>query len=54
MLQHIIAIAGLALLCAGWVCLQRLVHRLDPDDPGLDRRCGACGCPPEQRTRCGK
>lgn len=48
MLQELIAIVGLALLCAGWVCVQRMVQKVDPQNPGLDRKCGACGCSTEQ------
>lgn len=54
MLHHVIAIASLALLCAGWLWVQRLVQRVDPDNPGLKRGCGACGCSEEERAGCEK
>ncbi|MCP3962929.1 MAG: hypothetical protein GY719_34250 [bacterium] len=45
MLGHLIAIAGLALLCGAWVLVQRWIGRRDPQAPGVEGRCGNCGVP---------
>jgi hypothetical protein len=39
---HLVAILGLALLCALWVLFQRWVGRVDPD--GRNQEIGCSGC----------
>lgn len=41
MIVHLLAIIGLALLCAGWYLVQRFVAKHDPTQPGVE---GSCGC----------
>ena len=51
-MSQVIAIAALALGCAGWVLVQRFVARHDPEQPGVEGgdgegcasgSCGSCG-----------
>ncbi|MCC6672656.1 MAG: hypothetical protein IT458_16445 [Planctomycetes bacterium] len=56
MLRHLIAILGLALLCALWLWVQRWVARRDPAAGRRLSRCGVCACgggecAEEQRAR---
>jgi hypothetical protein len=51
MLYDILAVLGLALLCAGWIWLQQVIQKADPENPGLDRKCGDCGCS-DKKERC--
>jgi len=46
MLQHVVAILGLAVLCAAWVLLQRWVGKGAPPAAGEQnhRGCGCGGC----------
>jgi hypothetical protein len=37
------AVAGLGILCGGWVVLQRWIAHHDPGQPGVEDRCGSCG-----------
>ncbi len=36
-------VVGMAVLGAGWVVVQRVFMKLDPDQPGVEDRCGSCG-----------
>ncbi|MBU1702567.1 MAG: hypothetical protein KJ970_07115 [Candidatus Eisenbacteria bacterium] len=40
---HILAIIGLAVLCSGWIIVQRFISRHDPEAPTIERNCGCCG-----------
>ena len=44
MLNHLLAIAGFALLCGGWVLLQRWITRAEPGIKGPESGCGSCSC----------
>ncbi|MBD3334915.1 MAG: hypothetical protein GF355_05315 [Candidatus Eisenbacteria bacterium] len=48
MYVHILAVVGLGVLCAGWVAVQHWFAGRDPDQPGVEDRCGSCG------TKCTK
>lgn len=41
---HLIAIAGLAVLCAAWVGLELWLRHLDPAGGARGEHCGGCGC----------
>ncbi len=48
-------VLGAGLLCAGWVVVQQVVARLDPEQPGVEGKCHSCGpsddgIPMETRT----
>ncbi len=46
MLGHLLAVAGLALLCGAWVLIQRWIARRDPAAPTVESYgCGG-GCSP--------
>lgn len=36
-------VLGAGLLCAGWVVVQQVVARLDPEQPGVEGKCHSCG-----------
>lgn len=44
MWTHLIAVLGLALVCAGWIALQRWIARRHPELPGIVRPCAGCVC----------
>jgi hypothetical protein len=44
----VVAVAGVALLCAAWAVVQRFVARSDPGQPGVEGKCAGCG----SRDRC--
>lgn len=37
------AVLGLGVLCGVWVLVQRWVSRHDPEQPGVEGKCGSCG-----------
>lgn len=41
----LVAIVGLALVCAAWIALQRWIAQLDPEIPGIKRSCSGCSVP---------
>ncbi|HEX9733474.1 MAG TPA: hypothetical protein VGG06_16000 [Thermoanaerobaculia bacterium] len=41
MVAHLLAIAGLAVLCGAWVLVRRWVARRDPEAPNVESR-GGC------------
>lgn len=41
---YVLAIFGLGLLCGGWVVLQRLVARDDPQAGSRRGGCASCSC----------
>jgi hypothetical protein len=43
MLVEVIAVAGLAALCASWVVVQRWFSKHDPGAPGVEGPCAGCG-----------
>jgi hypothetical protein len=43
LLHHALAIAALALLCAGWVLFQRWLKRADPGARGIEDAAGCSG-----------
>ena len=43
MLGYLLAIAGLAALCAAWVLFQLWLQRVDPEYRGMKAGCGGCG-----------
>ena len=44
LVPHLLAIATFALLCGGWVLLQRWIRRTEPAVKGPEDRCGDCRC----------
>ena len=42
-MTHLLAILGLAALCAGWVLFQQWLKRMDPEKEDYRPGCGACG-----------
>lgn len=45
-MNHVLSIVGLALLCGGWVALQRWIGQRDPESRGPESRtgCSSCSC----------
>lgn len=48
----LLSILGLALVCGGWIALQRWIARLDPDIPGIQRSCSGCPVPGASAETC--
>lgn len=42
-LRHLLVALALGLCCAAWVGVQRLIRRLDPEQPGVEGGCSTCG-----------
>ncbi|MCB9886640.1 MAG: hypothetical protein H6838_14190 [Planctomycetes bacterium] len=43
-LPHLLAVLTFALLCGGWVWLQRWIARRAPDVKGPESGCASCSC----------
>ncbi len=44
MLEHLLAVVGLALACGAWVLVQRWVGRRDPEAPTVESYGCGSGC----------
>jgi len=52
-MTDVAAILGLALVCGGWIALQRWIAGLDPEIPGIKRSCSGCAVPGAGGEACG-
>jgi hypothetical protein len=48
----LLSILGLALVCGGWIALQRWIAGLDPEIPGVKRSCSGCQVPGATAETC--